>query len=159
MDIFYKDKINIGALSVFTLPEVRGQANLLVFHAPSPSGRTLLPGVVITHVDYQQRTNAQFQRSLGKTIYVYSFGDHMGDLNIRGVAFARTCDGDFNGISELQKMYTQYKVSGSSPEVRLAFADEVIRGFLVAMSVGTADTSAGIHQFSMLLKTIPAVDS
>ena len=80
MDIFYKNQVNAGTLSVFTLPQVRGQANLFFFNSPAPQGQTFIPGAVITGVDYQQQTNTQFQRSLDNTIYVYSFGDQMGNM-------------------------------------------------------------------------------
>lgn len=156
MDIFYKDTVNAGVMNIVTLPEVKGQAQLFFFTQPSSSGRTFVPNVIITKVDYQQRTNTQFQQSLENVIYVYSFGDLMGDLTVNGVAIPRSCDGDSNGIKEVMQFYKQNRVSNSVSDVRITFADEVIRGYLVGLSLSTLDASSGLHSMTLLLKTMPA---
>lgn len=159
MDIFYRDKINAGTLSVVSIPQVSGQANLLAFTNPAPKGSqgTFIPGIIVTKLDYKQATNTQFQQSLENIIYVYSFGDQMGDLTVSGMAFPRVCgDGNVNGISELFSFYKSNRVSKEVSALRITFAKEVIRGFLVSMALSTVDPSAGIHTFSLLLKTIPA---
>lgn len=154
MDIFYKDQVNAGTLAVFTVPQAQGQANLLFFNQPAPQGTTFVPGIIISNVQYGQTSAAQFQRSLGNTIYVYSFGDEMGNLTISGLAFPRTCD-DKNGLREVLEFYRNNRVAKSVARIRITFADETIDGFLVAMSMATADVSSGVHSFQLLLRSIP----
>lgn len=158
MDIFYRNRVNAGTLSIFTLPQVRGQANLFFFNVPAPTGpqKMFVPGAIITKISYQQQTNSQFQQSLDNIIYVYSFGDKMGNIAINGMAFPRVCSGNQNGITEVLNFYRQYRISSTVSAVRVTFANEVINGFLVGMSLQTVDTSSGVHAFSLLLRTIPA---
>ena len=156
MDLFYTDKVSSGTLVVFKLPPIRGQANLFFFNQPAPQGSTFVPGVIITSLNLGQRTNTQFQQSLENIIYVYSFGDLMGDLQISGIAFPRRCVDDKNGIQELMKFYKENRVSRAVNHVQITFANEVIRGFLVGLSMNTLDVSSGAHNFTLLLKTIPA---
>lgn len=156
MDIFYKDSVNAGTMVVVSLPKVRGQANIFFFNAPAPQGRTFVNGAIITEVSYGQAANAQFQQSVDNTIYVYSFGDQMGQVAISGVVFPRLCANDQNGIQELLKFYSNYRVSKSVQRVRVTFANEVIEGFLVSMQLMTADNAAGIHRFVLTMATIPS---
>lgn len=155
MDIFYKDAVNSGTLFVFTLPQVKGEAKLFFFNSPAPKGTTFLPGVIITAVNYTQQTNTQFQQSLDNVIYVYSFGDQMGNVSIGGLAFPRQCDNTVNGITELIEFYRDNRVSRNVERVRVTFANEVIEGFLVSLAITTADVSSGVHSFQMLLRTVP----
>lgn len=101
-------------------------------------------------------TSTQFQQSLENVLYVYSFGDQMGNMTLRGMAFPRQCDAESNGIAELLKFYKEYRVSKSGSRIRLTFADEVINGFLVGLALTTVDASSGLHSFTLLIKTIPA---
>jgi hypothetical protein len=156
MDLFYEDTINAGTLVVFTLPNIRGQANLFVFTDPAPQGETFVDGVIITRINSEQRTNTQFQQSLENVIYVYSFGDQIGDLQISGLAFPRRCKDDKNGIQELIKFYREHRVSRRVQRVQITFANEVINGFIVGMALSTVDASSGAHNFNLLLKTLPA---
>ena len=156
MDIYYKDNVSAGTLVVFTLPPVIGQANLFFFNQPASQGTTFVPGVIITKLNFGQRTNTQFQQSLENVIYVYSFGDAMGDLQISGIAFPRLGTGDKNGIQELLKFYKDNRVSRTVSHMQVTFANEVIRGFLVGLSITTLDASSGAHNFTLFLKTLPA---
>lgn len=156
MDLFYKDRINAGTLTVFTLPEIRGQANLVVFTDPAPQGTTFVDGVIITKLNTVQRTNTQFQQSLDNVIYVYSFGDQMGDMQINGLAFPRNCSSGKNGIQELMKFYQEYRVSNRVQRIQLSFCNEIIDGFIIGMSISTLDASSGAHGFTLLMKTLPA---
>jgi hypothetical protein len=155
MDIFYKDSVAAGALKVVALPPIRGSAKLLVFNNVGSKSRTVIDGVLITNIAYSQRTNTQFQQSLENIIYAYSFGDQPGDLTISGFAFFRTCDSG-NGISNLLKFYKDKRISNNFDKITVTLADEVINGYLIAMTLNTSDPSAGIHSFSLLLKTLPA---
>ena len=155
MDIFYQDKINAGVLHVVSVPNLVGTATLK-FIVPAPQNRTFVTQALITGVTYSQRTNTQFQQSLDNVIYVYSFGDQMGDLTLTGLAFARACDGRDNGVSNVQKFYREHRVSQRVSNLEVVFANEVIRGYLVGLSMNTVDPSSGLHQFNLLLKTIPA---
>lgn len=155
MDIFYRDQVNAGTLVTVSIPRIRGQANLLFFN-DAGGGKTFVPGAIITQLNWRLQTNTQFQQSLENIIYVYSFGDRMGDLSISGLVFPRVCDSGANGIENLIKFYKERRVSEKVDLVQITFSNEVIKGYLIGMNLTTQDPSSGIHTWSLLLKTIPA---
>ena len=158
MDIFYKDTVNAGTLVVFKLPQIKGTANIFFFTEPAPTGRlgTFIEGAIITRVSYEQKTNSQFQQSLDNIIYVYSFGDQMGNLAVSGIVFPRICSSPSdNGIHNLMKFYREQRVSRAVTNVKVMFGNETIRGYLVGMGLDTLDTADGTHRFVLQLKTIP----
>lgn len=156
MDIFYKSTTSAGTLVSVALPPIRGIANIVVFNQPTPAGRTFVNGALITSITNEQQTRTQFQQSLDNLIYVYSFGDQMGSLQVSGLAFPRVCADSSNGISNLLKFYEQNRVSRALSRIRLTFANEVINGFLIGCSLSTEDPASGAHSFRLLLRTLPA---
>ncbi len=155
MDIFYRNQINAGVLHFVSIPRLVGIATLR-FNVPAPQGQTFVRGALVTQLNYGQRTNTQFQQSLDNTIYVYSFGDLMGDLTLSGLVFPRSCDGSGNGIDQMQKYYSKNRVSKKVETMQVTFASHVIKGYLVGLNMATVDVSSGMHNFNLLLKTIPA---
>lgn len=154
MDIFYQNEVNAGVLHVVSVPKLVGTATLK-FVVPAPAGQTFVTNALITGVNYAQRTNAQFQQSLDNVIYVYSFGDQMGDLTLSGLAFSRSCDGKENGVANVQRFYRDYRVSYNLSAIKVVFADEVIRGYLIGLGMNTVDPSSGLHNFNLMIKTVP----
>jgi len=158
VDLFYKNEVASGTLMVVKVQKVYGQASIVAFTDPSPAGSegTFVENATIQRLTYTQQSNAQFQQSLDNVLYVYSFGDHIGDLQITGLAFPRACGNDRNGIQEVINFYKDYRISRSVSPVKISFVDEIIRGYLLGMSIATVDTSSGVHSYNMKLKTIPA---
>ena len=155
MDIFYRNKVNAGVLHFVSVPKLIGSATLQ-FNVPSPQDKTFVKGALITKLNYGQRTNSQFQQSLDNTIYVYSFGDMMGDLTLAGLAFPRSCEGNDNGVNRILSYYEENRVSKNVSTLQVTFASHVIKGYLVGINLSTLDPSSGLHNFTLLLKTIPA---
>ena len=61
-----------------------------------------------------QSTNQQFQPSLSDAIYLYVFGDLMGDLQVSGKAMASCSSGPAHGIDDVFAFYKRRRVSSSS---------------------------------------------
>lgn len=70
--------------------------------------------IPITGFTLDMGTNHQFLHTLDEFIYLYAFGDRIGELTITGVAFVGpVCDGlaDALGPSRLLEYYKENKVS------------------------------------------------
>lgn len=113
---------------------------------------------LIAGIDVVQETDQQFQRSLNRAIYVYTFGDLMGSVVIHGVAFPEECGGDI-GLEAVFNFYKASRLSKSAATCQVFVADQVITGFLTKLTVETQgfgeDPSAFLNRFSMVINALP----
>lgn len=133
-------------------------------------GQAVLPGrikirgfepasALIENIDYAQKTNQQFQYALDGSVYIYVFGDEMGQVIIKGIIFPLLCEGTSTGMKEVLTFYAAQRASKSQDLVEVSLGDEVITGFLTALvvsGVGVADEGqAAIQRYEMLINTLP----
>ena len=152
MDIFYKNQVNDGMLSVFRLP-ASARSAVIKFNG----GTKLIKGTIIQSITYGQQSLAQFQQSLDNVIYVYSFGEQMGQLTVNGLAFPRQCNTQINGIDELMNFYKQNRISNNLADIKISIGTGTIVGYLVGMSLNTFDPASGVQSFSLSIRTVPSL--
>jgi len=99
--------------------------------------------------------NAQFQTSLKASVYVYVFGDQMGNVGIAGIAFAGKCDGEHSGMEDVFNYYRDYRASQRKEPIEVTFGKESISGFLTASKMTSKDTSNLTLNFSFTINTLP----
>jgi len=115
-------------------------------------------------VDYKQSVDVQFQTSLEKDIYVYVFGDNMGEAMLHGRAYFPCEDvhGE-NGFDQILKLYAEKKLSTHAPPVMLMVGKKDIRGYLTSLlvkSVGLSDEPGGlVYDFTASISTVPSLGS
>lgn len=114
--------------------------------------------ILISGIDYVQRTNQQFQYSLDRNVYVYVFGDLMGTLTLSGLAFPEMCSGD-DGIIEILEFYRQNRAAISSATINVAIGNQLIVGFMTelrlrAMTSGY-DVAAPTEEFQIGINSMP----
>lgn len=136
--------------------------NVASFMQPSISDDDL---VIVTSVSFNQSANVQYQPSLKREMYIYSFGEKMGEVTISGVAFSKSCitksaANIFSGLSKVLDYYKDNSVSKSVDSVKkisLAFGSHTIVGFLnsCSVSISSSDTTF-ISQFTLNIATIGA---
>ncbi len=134
-----------------------------------PDG-TVIPGKVsvegfepqaalISGINYHQKTNQQFQQSLDNSVYIYVFGDLMGDVEIEGVAFQKLCKSDAEGIIEVLNFYKDNRASRKAEPITVQLGQESIQGFLTALSLkNTAladDPASFMAHYKLLISTLP----
>lgn len=135
-------------------------------------GQAVIPGrikisgfepaaALIENIDYMQKTNQQFQYALDGSVYIYVFGDEMGNVQIKGIIFPLLCEGQATGMKEVLAFYAARRASKSQELVEVSFGDEVITGFLTGLGVsgvGMADEGkAAIQSYVMVINTLPKV--
>ena len=113
--------------------------------------------VIITTFVLDQAANAQFRPTLQDSIYVYSFGDRMGQLNISGVAFHKTCkdQSPFSGMKDIIQYYNSKAVSQNVKPVFISFGAFSVRCFLVGYHFSSLDPKLNLVQFELSF-AIPA---
>lgn len=111
----------------------------------------------ITQVSAQSMGNFQFLHTLKDFIYVYIFGERIGEMMISGVAFSESCQGAGNsGPEQISQYYNQYRISKYgqllSIQIGLSGASRV-RGFLTGFQMAVVDAEHQLSQFSMRFNT------
>ena len=98
-------------------------------------------------------------KSLGTTVFIYVFGDMMGDITINGMVFVGLCSGGSNGFSSLLTFYAKNRASKQAIPVTVEAGGEEVRGFLTALRLRTNVTSqdpVGAYQdFSLRISSLP----
>jgi len=123
-------------------------------------GKILLTGfeptaAIITSPSVTQRTNTQFQTSLKESVYVYSFGDQMGAVEIAGVAFAGKCEGEESGMEEVFEYYRDNRASQKKEPIEVTFGKESLSGFLTASQMSSRDPDLLTLDFRFTINTLP----
>jgi hypothetical protein len=111
---------------------------------------------LISSISWNQSVNVQFQPTLGGPVYVYVFGDLMGNVTISGVAFAGTCDDrSQTGIQEVFDYYNSNRASQRSEAVIVTYGPESSEGFLTRLALRPTDPERMTAQFQMTIRTLP----
>jgi hypothetical protein len=126
-------------------------------------GSSLSSKVIFTGFGYAQSGHAQFQPSLRNALYVTSFGDKPGQIELSGMAFSydatRNCNApnrvSGSGAEELLDYYRDKRLAAKGEAVEVKVGAKPVRGFLMACRVENRDAKTMAYQFSLSLLTVP----
>lgn len=110
---------------------------------------------IITSPTVVQRVNAQFQTSLKDSVYVYVFGDQMGNITIAGVAFASRCQSEDSGMEDVFNYYRDNRASQKKEPIEVTFGKQAISGFLMASELSSRDPDLLTLDFRFTISTLP----
>lgn len=111
---------------------------------------------LVRSVSWNQQVNVQFQPSLGGPVYVYVFGDLMGDVSISGIAFAGLCDNQGQtGLQEVFQYYNANRASQRSEVVTVSYGSESAEGFLTRLALSPMNPELMLTNFTMVIRTLP----
>jgi hypothetical protein len=112
----------------------------------------------ITGFALEQNGNYQFLHTVNDFIYVYSFGDRVGELVVSGIGFAATCANASN--AKLCNVYDFYRKNKLSANGRLSVTigdcpDSTFYAFLTGCRLEMQDPATLIGQWSLRFSVIP----
>ena len=116
---------------------------------------------LVTTIGASYDCNVQIQPSLKNSIYIYSFGDNMGSIQVNGIAFmGRVCEGgavrrNRDGVADVFEYYQKNRLSKKGAPVSIAIGSTVLSGFLISMSVSTKDVVNRFFTFTLNFAAIP----
>ena len=118
---------------------------------------------LISGADYDQGTDHQFQMSMDRKVYVYVFGDKMGQVVVNGIAFPGVCNSDTqNGLLDILDYYRTYRASKNPDVVQVSIgggADDMIRGFLIEAKIRSLtvanDPASFMSHWQLIVATLP----
>jgi len=116
--------------------------------------------VAIQSVGFSQDASVQFMTTLRRVIYVYSFGERMGTVDINGVAFYNLCSspgGLGNGLTGIMKFYSNNSVSTKDSPLAITLAGVGVSGFVRGIRTTFTDNQHGLVGFSVSMATLPSM--
>ena len=152
MKVFYD---NVGRLAV-----VSGGALPAVISVPGLRAN----GVLLTQVSCSQAANIQIQPSLARAVFIYAYGDRVGQMKISGSAFVGQFCGDggrgsaMDGANSILQFYATNRVSATIAPLVITIGKTSFSGFLHGVDLGTSDPTTRVFQWSMSLAMLPNFD-
>lgn len=113
---------------------------------------------IITQAGILENGNYQFLHTLDETIYVYVFGDRIGELRVAGICFSNLCqaDGASSGMAQIINNYQRNKLSARGGPVLVNFGEITYKGFLTGMQLDVSDPDRNLGQWAFRFHTFPA---
>lgn len=113
---------------------------------------------IITRVNVAAQGNFQFLHTLGGNIYVYVFGDRVGQLGVSGLAFDITCNEDAGtiGIERVLDYYSENRIAARKTPLKITMGVKTtVAGYLVAVAGDVVDPKSKIYQFNLQFMLAP----
>lgn len=151
MGTLFKSKIG----SVVALDEPGAQCSVQ-FLGLNPDITFGVQRSIITRVTMQHSVNVQFLHTLGSLVYVYVFGDRMGQVHLSGLAFRCECPtGAELGAERMLTWYKTNRASRRSKPVMMTIGNQVIEGFVTNFTEDVVDPSTDLVQWGVTMATLP----
>ena len=162
--IAVEDKVAAGA---FQLGNVTGSDGSITYRRHN---------TIITRIGISAAGNYQFLHTIGNDVYVYVFGDRMGQVQLHGLSFMASEDqcsgvaggnptprmpgagGSKHGFELLFEWYTKNRIAARRDPVRVTIGrDPNFKGFVTAVTGDVQDALHRTIQFQMTISLLPDV--
>jgi len=117
---------------------------------------------IITRLTVAHQCNYQFLHTVGNEIYIYVFGDRIGQVTISGMSFTEACCGPTNpfsgnghGFEEIMKWYEAHRVAAQQQPIEVMIGQTGIQGFVVGLSGDVVDPATRLMQFGLTIMVLP----
>lgn len=112
---------------------------------------------IVQSIGVAERAAVQITHSLRDMVYVYTFGDRMGDMRIGGLALLTDCkDPNLSGFSKIYKYWRANRPGKRKTPIGVSLGtDFAVRGILIDMDMGVTDPKLPVANFNMTLRYFP----
>lgn len=118
---------------------------------------------IITRFTVAHQSNFQFLHTVGNEIYIYVFGDRVGQMTVSGLSFAADCGINSSGVGSgshgfegVLKWYEENRVSAKQDPVKVMVGSgEAINGFVVGMTADVVDHNIRLMSWNLSLMVLP----
>lgn len=145
-----EDKVAAGAIQ---LGNVTGDGGRISYQAHN---------TIITRLGISAAGNFQFLHTIGNDVYVYVFGDRMGQVQLHGLSFSDKCPdsggGEDHGFELLFRWYSANRIAARKAPVRVTIGRGTnFDGFVTALTGDVQDALHRTIQFQMTISLLPDV--
>ena len=111
--------------------------------------------IIVTGVSGANSGGHQFLHTLSHFIYVYVFGERVGDLTVTGKTVLHPCHAaGAAGISAVSNYYLAHGIARYGTPVAIAIGSVGLSGFLVELKSEINNPNEPFGDFSLVFKTI-----
>jgi hypothetical protein len=116
---------------------------------------------IITEFRVQAQGGVQFLHTLRDFIYIYVFGERIGQASVSGLSFWDTCDGGgVHGLEWVNYYYLQNRVSQRATPVTIILGSGTpFYGFLTGLTLDLNNPENLIGQYALNFNVIPEQSS
>ena len=114
---------------------------------------------LITRIGLSTETNHQFEHMLGGEVYLYVFGDRIGQMVISGLAASANCDtpGDIShSVEKLLLWYGRNKLSARATPITVMVGQTPIAGYLAGFQADVFDHKLNLIQYNLQMFVPPS---
>jgi len=148
---------------VFAVPDRVAQGSISLGNLTNPAGVDLITyqnqNTIITRIGVSAAGNFQFLHTIGNDVYVYVFGDRMGEITLHGLSFAESCQGPSgagHGFELLFDFYQQSRIAVNPNVVTVRIGRSTIfKGFMTGITGDVSDSMTRTIQFQMTISLLP----
>jgi hypothetical protein len=117
---------------------------------------------IITRLTVSHQCNYQFLHTIGNEIYIYVFGDRIGQVTLSGLSFAAECNpcatgpqDSKHGFEKVLAWYEEYRVAARRDPIEVLIGETPIKAFVVALSGDVVDPSTRMMQWNLTCMILP----
>lgn len=114
---------------------------------------------IITRVGISAAGNFQFLHTIGNDVYIYVFGDRMGQVDLHGISFAQTCpSGEEHGFEKLFKWYELNRIAARKAPVTVTIGvKKSFQGFVTGLTGDAQDSQYRTINFQLTISLLPPI--
>ena len=116
---------------------------------------------IVSRVTIASRGNFQFLHTLGGQVFIYVFGDRIGQLGISGLSFDSVCGDPAGtlGIERVLNYYSNHRVAARSTPVKVSIGTATtLSAYLIGVTGDVVDPKSRIWQYNIEMALIPDDD-
>jgi len=112
---------------------------------------------IITRLGVSAAGNYQFLHTIGNDVYVYVFGDRMGQIVIHGLSFAQQCPNETtHGFEKMLQWYEENRIAVRKAPVTATIGNKKsFQGFVTGLSGDAQDAMHRTIQFQLTISLLP----
>lgn len=113
---------------------------------------------IITKVGMSNAGNFQFLHTIGNEVYIYVFGDRMGQIVLHGLSFRGDCkdDGTEHGFDQVYQWYKTNRVAVNSEPVVVTIGVKTrFYGFITSFNADAQDAQNLTIPFQVTVAILP----
>jgi hypothetical protein len=148
---------NVGRVAEIQDPVAEGIFSLAEITADASDISYASMRSIITKIGVSSACNFQFLHTIGNDVYVYVFGDRMGQIVISGISFQEGCyTATGHGFNRVYDWYTQNKLSNrTEPVIVTVGQNTIFKGFITSLSSDVNDSQNRTISFQLQMSVLP----
>ena len=113
-------------------------------------------GLLAEQISVGARSNALFSHTLDDSVFIYAFGQRIGDITVSGTLFVGGCSGE-DGVAAVMQFYAENSVANSGKPVAIRMGQiGASKAFLVGANANVSRPDTYTGTFQLTFRALPA---